>query len=217
MAHEKRPQSIGPFSVREHTPMSTQELAKEVNRQLTLITQAIDNRYGYRGRVPVHNAMDLQGNQIVNVAEGSLATHGATVSQIQKLEATIADAQRLLRSLQQQVAGQTQLSNAAPAQIDAGDTAQAGSDQLASRSNHQHPVNTAAIGDIQAIGPAAAGTSLALARGDHVHDVAELPTASLPAAGAGENGRLVIENDGLTLNLVAYANGQRARLTGVLF
>lgn len=46
-------------------------------------------------------------------------------------------------------------------------------------------------------------------------DVGVIPTASLPAAGAGQDGRLLIEDAGTgDRNLVVYAGGQRFRIDG---
>lgn len=65
----------------------------------------------------------------------------------------------------------TPLSNANPTQVFSAATAAPGVATDASRSDHQHPVNTALVADIATVGTKAAGSSPTLARGDHVHDI----------------------------------------------
>ena len=53
------------------------------------------------------------------------------------------------------------------------------------------------------------------ARSGHVHQFQVLATGSLPAAGSGQNGLVVIEDAGAgDRNLVIYAGGQRFRIDG---
>jgi hypothetical protein len=60
-------------------------------------------------------------------------------------------------------------------------------------------------------------------KGDRVNLLKELaipvvPTASLPAAGAAQNGRILIEDGGAGVgNLILYKGGQRFRITGTSF
>jgi len=211
----KKPQSLGPFRVREQSDVML--LARDINRQFDLLTTHLDTRAGFRGTIPTHDQLDMRGNPVVNVAEGDHPASAATVSQIQQLHSLIEQAQTLIAQLQHQVAASLDVSDATPSQIDAGDTASAGTTPSASRADHQHAVNTAAIGVITSVGVKAAGTSQTLPHGDHAHDLAVVATASLPAAGAGMNGAAIIEDTGATNNLILYAAGRRARVVGVVF
>lgn len=44
-----------------------------------------------------------------------------------------------------------------------------------------------------------------------------IATASLPAASASEDGRILLEDTGSTINFIAYGNGERVRFTGTEF
>ena len=198
--------------------METTELAREVNRVMRLVTDHIDTLYGFRGRIPLHNEVDLQGNVLRNVAESSQTENAATVAQIKRLEAAIADAQRLLAVLQRQIVTATQLSSSTPTQIDAGDTAAVGAEPLAAHGDHAHAVNTGVLGDITSLGVKSAGTAQTLPRANHVHDVSIVGTGVLPAAGAAQNGLAVIEDaGGGVIHFVIYGANTRYRLTGVAF
>lgn len=54
---------------------------------------------------------------------------------------------------------------------------------------------------------------------DVVHKVETLATASLPAAGADQDGKIVIEagSDSDNRNIIFYTNGQRFRVDGTSF
>ena len=216
MPHQKA-QSVGVLNVREH-PMETPELAREVNRVMRLVTDHIDTLYGFRGRIPLHNEVDLQGNELRNVAESSQVQNAATVAQIKRLEESVTELQRLVVALQRQTVVATQLSGTAPQQVDAGDIAVVGTEPLAAHGDHAHPVNTAAIGDITSLGVKSAGSVQTLPRANHVHDVSIVGTGVLPAAGAAQNGLAVIEDAGAgVINFVIYGANTRYRLTGVAF
>lgn len=214
---QKRTSSVGPFLVREQ-PQSASDLARDLNRQLTLMTEQIDYLSGFRGPLTIHNGVDMAGNPVTNVGAGSAPANAATVAQVAEIEQTLSEAQRLVSQLRGQVAGALQLSSTTPTTIDAADVAGIGSETLASHGDHQHGVSTALVAAITSIGPTAAGVATSIPRGDHRHSVAVVATASLAAAGAGQDGLIVVENAGAgVLNLVIYGAGVRARLVGVAF
>src|SRR5439155_16206591 len=174
--------SLGPIRI---TPTDDAlALSHELNRKLALLTDAIDTRAGFRGAIPIHNVLDMQGNAVTNVQATSTATNAATVAQIQSLEALQAQITAALAQLRQQVAQVATLTSATPTTVNAGDTAVVGTDNLAAHGLHEHAVETAAAGDLAAVSTtAAAGASTKLPRADHVHTIAAAAWASPGAIG----------------------------------
>lgn len=219
---------------------SLETLRAELNRFATLVAQHIDQMRGVRGNPTFdappdfkgHRAMglgapqdfndaqilgrslargdatgpwDAQGNTLTHLADGRARDDAATVGQIQ-------DSIKKNANLT--------VSTDAPSGIEAGDVSDPGSGTAVSAGNHQHALSTALVGDIKPTADAAsAGISTTLPRGDHIHQLLApvMATGSLPAAGAGNNGRVIVEISGATLNLILYGNNIRARIAGVAF
>jgi hypothetical protein len=237
------PQSIGPVRIR---PWRTEvDLERQINAILNQLVNAIDDRMGFRGQLGVHNDVDMRGHAVRNVLAATQDASAVNLGQLREIEELAQQLRAQLAAMQGLLAGVVKLTSMAPTTIDAGDTAQVGTDPFAAHGQHQHAVNTGVAGDIAAVSTAAAaGASGKLPDAAHVHTIAAaawaspgaigsttrntgaftevranvLLTANLPAAGAGQDGRIIIEDQGAgTLALVIYGAGVRFRLTGAAF
>jgi hypothetical protein len=193
------------------------ELRNEFNTILDDISGLLDQDASVRGTATFHGPVDFQGNQGLRLGRATksddVVRFDQLTAEIQRLEDRIMQLERLLGG-----GGNLFVSTATPIQIDAGDVGSAGSGLGVSAATHEHPLNTSLAAVIQPTGNAAgAGTGVTIPRGDHVHQLRApvIATGSLPAAGAGEDGRVIIEDVAAgDRNIIIYAGAQRFRIDG---
>ena len=77
------PNSIGPLRV--FPTKDTTALAHDLNRQLDLLVQYLNTRFGFSGPVTMHNSVDFRGNPAMNVGTSTTASNAATVEQLAAL------------------------------------------------------------------------------------------------------------------------------------